>query len=334
MAFLLPAHSSLTQEELEAQILSPMEKLKQLDPIGTVLILPSIACLLLALQWGGFVYSWSNPRIIVLWVVFASLVIVFVAVQICAKETATIPPRIAKYRSVTASTWFAFCAGASLMTIVYYLPVWFQAIKVVSAIEFGIRLLPLIIALVVSIIFAGGSISNLGYYTPFMILCSVIMAIGAGLVMTFRTNTGHARWIGYQVTFSFGIGLGQQQPGLAAQRELPDRGVLIGVTFKFFGQQLGGAIFVSVAQNILSTRLLSGLTAHNLTHLDPDIIVKLGATELRNYVEPGELQQMLDIYNDALVETFEVATILAALSTIGAVLTKWKSVRGTDLKGA
>lgn len=37
-------------------------RFKQFDPIGTTLFIPAIVCLLLALQWGGSKYSWSNGK--------------------------------------------------------------------------------------------------------------------------------------------------------------------------------------------------------------------------------------------------------------------------------
>jgi len=36
------------------------EKIEQFDPYGTAIFLPMIICLLLALQWGGSKYEWSN----------------------------------------------------------------------------------------------------------------------------------------------------------------------------------------------------------------------------------------------------------------------------------
>lgn len=38
------------------------ERSKQFDPIGTVLFIPCIVCLLLALQWGGSKYQWSDGK--------------------------------------------------------------------------------------------------------------------------------------------------------------------------------------------------------------------------------------------------------------------------------
>jgi MFS family permease len=216
--------------------------------------------------------------------------------------------------------------------MVYFLPVWFQAIEGLSAIESGICVLPLIIALLVSSFFAGGTVSALGYYTPMLIGCSIIITIGAGLMTTFKVDTGHAIWIGYQVIFGFGIGLGQQQASLAAQTVLPAVDVPVGVSLKFFGQNLGGAIFVSVGQNVLSTKLVSGLSG--LPNLDPQVIVSLGATELRNYVGAEHLEEVLRVYNHVLDDVFMVAAILAAVSVVGAVLTEWKSVKGKNLNGA
>jgi MFS family permease len=99
------------------------QQLHQLDPIGTAFFLPSVICLLLALQWGGTIYPWSNARVIALLTLCPVLFAAFIAEQLWKKETATIPPRIIKRRSVGAGMWLAFCNGSSMMTLVYYLPV-------------------------------------------------------------------------------------------------------------------------------------------------------------------------------------------------------------------
>jgi hypothetical protein len=47
--------------------------------------------------------------------------------------------------------------------MVYYLPVWFQGVQGVSAVQSGIRNLPLILALVLMSIISGIGVSVLGY---------------------------------------------------------------------------------------------------------------------------------------------------------------------------
>jgi len=102
------------------------EQLAQLDPIGTFCFIPSIVCLLLALQWGGSTYDWNDGRIIALLVLFGISLLAFIAVQAWKQDSATVPPRIILHRSIAAGVCFSMCIGASMLVMVYYLPLWFQ----------------------------------------------------------------------------------------------------------------------------------------------------------------------------------------------------------------
>ncbi len=89
------------------------KRLEQFDIFGTLVFLPMVVCLLLALQWGGSQYAWSDGRIIALFVVFGLLAFVFAGIQFWKKDNATVPPRIIKQRNIWAGAWFAACIGAS-----------------------------------------------------------------------------------------------------------------------------------------------------------------------------------------------------------------------------
>lgn len=52
-----------------------------LDYIGTVLMLGLITCLVLALQWGGEKYAWSDGPVVACLVVFAVLIPILVAFE-------------------------------------------------------------------------------------------------------------------------------------------------------------------------------------------------------------------------------------------------------------
>lgn len=86
---------------------SVREKIMQLDPLGFICFLPGIICLLLALQWGGSKYDWSNGRIIALFVLFGILIITFILLQIFRDDDyVTIPTRVITNRSVAAGLWY------------------------------------------------------------------------------------------------------------------------------------------------------------------------------------------------------------------------------------
>ena len=92
----------------------------QLDLGGTSLFIVDIICCLLALQWGGSTYPWSNWRIILCLTLFGILTIIFIIVQYYMKEYATIPFNIIRQRSVAAACWFVFCLGGAFFIMIYW----------------------------------------------------------------------------------------------------------------------------------------------------------------------------------------------------------------------
>lgn len=102
--------------------LSWKAKARLMDIEGTIVFVPGIVCALLALQWGGSKYPWSNWRIIFLFVLFGILICTFVAIQFWKGDRATVPPRIIKQRTVGASAFFVATLGGSFFAIIYYIP--------------------------------------------------------------------------------------------------------------------------------------------------------------------------------------------------------------------
>jgi MFS family permease len=221
--------------------------------------------------------------------------------------------------------------GGSMMTMVYYIPLWFQAIKGVTAVQSGINTMAFVLPLVVASIIAGGIITKTGWYNPWMIGCPVIMAIGSGLIVTFSVDTGSEKWIGYLFLFGFGLGIGMQQSGLAISAVLSPKDVSTGVSLMFFAQSLGGAIFICVGQSVFANGLISGLA--QIPNINPKIVLEVGATDLRNAVLPMDLPAVLDYYNRALTEAFTVALAVACAAVIPAIGVEWKNIKGLKRGG-
>ncbi|KAL8652541.1 MAG: hypothetical protein Q9226_004224 [Calogaya cf. arnoldii] len=303
------------------------EKIKQLDPLGNLVFLPAMVCLLLAIQWGGSRYDWSNDRIVALLVIFGVLIVIWFWTQIRAKENATLPLHILRQRSVAAGAFYSFCLGAIMMVWIYFLPIYFQAIFGSSAIKSGIQMLPLVVSLVAGNISAGILVTAIGYYTPFLILSSCLMSIGAGLCSTFGVHTGAPYWIGYQIVVGWGIGCGMQQSSTAAQRVLDKHDAPMGVSLMFFGQSLGGVISLSAAQNVLSNNLISNLGT--FPNIDPRTVIETGATALRTMFSPKDLPEVLVAYNRAILQTYYIALGISCASIIAGLSMEWRSVKGT-----
>jgi hypothetical protein len=292
-------------------------QLSQLDPFGTLCFLPGVSCLLLALQWGGSTYAWSNARIVVLFIFSGIFIVAFVIIQVWKGDLATIPPHIFKQRSIISGFLYSICNGAAMILMTYYLAIWFQAIKGVDALQSGFNTIPFLLSITVAAPVAGITVSKIGYYVPPMLI--------AGLITTFAPSIPKAKWIGYQILFGFGTGLGNQQASVAAQTVLAKKDIAIGSALMMFGQQLSGAIFLPVGQNVFANRLVQGLMG--IGGIEEDTVLNTGATDLRGIVPAGDLGIVLEVYNGALTDVFKVALSMACVAIVPALCMEWRSVK-------
>ncbi|EED23795.1 conserved hypothetical protein [Talaromyces stipitatus ATCC 10500] len=170
----------------------------------------------------------------------------------------------------------------------------------------------LLISNVVAPILSGVAITTIGYYTPFMLLASIITPISYGLVSTFHPDTPHPVWTGYQILAGFGIGFGfgVQQPLVAVQVVLDISDVLTGTTLIVFMQVLGGALFVSVDENVFSNKLVQYIVEY-ASGVNPAVVLGAGAIGIKQVVDSANLPGVLLAYNSVTTQTFIVGAAMA-----------------------
>ncbi|PHH93070.1 hypothetical protein CDD83_1355 [Cordyceps sp. RAO-2017] len=305
----------------------------QLDPLGTATFMPAIICLLLALHWGGSQYAWDNARVTSLLMLSAFLVLIFLYVQYKMQDNATVPPRIMKKRTVWSSTIFEFFIGACFLLAMYFLPIWFQAIKGASAVTSGTMNIPMLLSVVLFTVGSGIVVTSWGYYTPFIIAAAVLMPIGYGLMSTLNVDSGPAAWIGFQIIAGAGVGIGMQQPLTAVQVVLDIADVPTGTAMIIFAQSLGGALFVTAGNTVFSNRLTAFL-AEYAPKVDAQVVFAAGATGIRSVIAPESLAGVVHAFNSALSNCFLVSTATASAAIVGAVMVEWKSVKGKNIEMA
>lgn len=183
----------------------------------------------------------------------------------------------------------------------------------------------MMISVVIMSILTGILTSKVGYYKPFLILGVLLAAIGAGLLTTLGINTSTSQWIGFQILYGFGFGFAGQAPNMAAQTVLPREDVPIGISLMLFGQQLFGAIFICVSQNVLDNQLANRLAG--LPGITPAMIPVTGATDLLKLIPPKYRIAALEAYNSSLRVCFQVGLIMACLGILGGLTMEWRSVK-------
>ena len=304
-----------------------LEKTFALDLIGNLLLIVAAVMLFLALQFNGQDWAWSSARIIGLLIGSGITAILFALWQWRQGDDALLPPRIILQRSVAASCLGAFLIYGTFLIHAYYLPIWFQAIKNDTAIMSGVSLIAYVIGNALSSVIAGISVSKIGYFAPPAIMGAAIGTVGCGLLSTLQVDSGPGQWVGYQVLTSTGLGMAVQQGVIAVQTVLTLEQIPIGIAAIISMQSLGGAVFVSVGNNILQNILDQATTEKPLTGIDVKAVIAAGATQFRSVVPAESLPALLVAYNYALQRVFTAAIPLCGLAFIVAFGLEWRSVR-------
>ncbi|USP72866.1 aflatoxin efflux pump aflt [Curvularia clavata] len=305
--------------------LSIFAQIKRLDPIGLLFFAPSMVCLILALQWGGTTDPWSAPKIIGLFVAFAVTFIAFLIVEFKMPETAMAPRRVVCNRSMAGAMLFAFIISGSMMNVFYYISIWFQAAQGQSAMQGGVRTIPMVVSLVLTGIINGAITQKIGYYNPSMFMTPILTSVAAGLLSMLTPHSGSNEWIGYQIFFGIGLGFGLQSTNLVAQTVLPQRDVSLGIANIMFMQQQGGAIFLAVGQNIFSQQLVKQLSG--IADLNTQAVINTGATDLRKIVPVNEIDTVIDAYSYSLTRVFILSAALSAFVIIATFMVEWRSIK-------
>lgn len=297
-----------------------LRRILHLDLVGNAIVLGASVMLFLALQYTENGTSWSSAEVIGLLVGAFCTAGVFVAWLFYKGESALIPLRIIRHRTVMASCLIAFFIYAALLMHTYYLPIWFQAIRGDSAIHSGVNMIPYMCANALFGLIAGIVVSENGLFAAPAMLGRAIGTVGAGLLSTLQVKTSSSMWIGYEMLTSVGLSMAVQQGFTAVQTVLPLKDVPVGTAAVVACQSLGGAVFVSVGNTMLQNKLKAGsIPGVNLGTIFDD-----GATVFRKDTPASALPAVLELYNDALRDIFYAAIIMCGLAFLSTFGMEWK----------
>ncbi|THZ77797.1 putative major facilitator superfamily transporter [Aureobasidium pullulans] len=309
------------------------EKIRQIDLLGAFLLICAIVCLLLALQWGGTTYPWSNSKVWGCLLGFGLIISIFIALQIKLGDRATLPPRIlVKQRTVLSSAAYSTFLAMGMYTHIFYLPFYFQAVKNTSAEGSGIRCIAYLVSNTIASIIVGGTITVIGYYFFFMWFGAAIFTVGAGMLYTLEVHSPASKWIGYQLLSGIGAGAGIQIPFIAVQVVLDEKDMPSGNAIAIFFNSLGGAVSISIAQNIFANTLVKDIIK-NVPGLDPAAVISAGATHVREVVSAEQLPGVLSAYSNAVTSAFVVPIATSGIAFFVSLFVEWKSIKGKNIMG-
>ncbi|KAK9778018.1 hypothetical protein SCAR479_05344 [Seiridium cardinale] len=236
------------------------QKLKQFDWLGSVLFSVSSAGFLFGLTTGGVIFEWSSFRVLIPIIVGFAGIVSFVYWEFRFASEPIIDKRI-------FNTWTAISAyiqtvlhGLVLWAAIYFLVLYYQAVKLYSPVTSALALLPETVGLSISSVVVGVLTSMTQRYRWALWSGWALTTLGAGLLYMLDTETTMTQWIFLNIPFGIGTGMlfTAQILAIQAATEPELNGAAAGFFsfIRIFGQALGVAISGVIFQNSLKQKLL------------------------------------------------------------------------------
>lgn len=253
------------------------DRAKRVDWVGNAVLIGSVTSILLAMTWGGTKYTWGDWHVTVPLEIGCLGLLAFAWIQVSGYvEEPTMPPRLFKARTSVAVFLMAFFHGAVLLWVIYFLPVYFQAVLLSSPTRSGVDILPIAMSIAPAAGTAGFLVTKYGRYRRFHWLGWGFMTVGCGLFTLLRPDTSQAKWVIFQIIFGLGNGFVYNTmipPLLAA---LPPSEIATATATWSFARAFGGIWGIAIPSAIFNGRV-DWLCTERLAGINPALSNELSA---------------------------------------------------------
>ena len=309
-----------------------MKRLREIDWVGTLLIIGAFTSGVMAVSFGGNLYPWDSSRVIALFCTSGILFIMFGTQQglaiLTTKERRIFPVEFLRQRSMLVL--FACTAAAATATFlpIYFIPLFFQFARNDRALDAGVRLLPFVFFLVFFCIANGALLSAYGLYMPWYLVGGVLVVAGGAAMYTVDDTTSAGNIYGYSILIGAGAGMYIQTSFSVAQAKTEPRLIPLAIGFITCGQIAGATIALSIANAVFlneATRRISDILPGTTRSVIQATISGAGRSFLRELPADTE-SRVISAIVESLSQVYILEITAGALTTVLSLLMKMEKL--------
>ncbi|KAL4815096.1 major facilitator superfamily domain-containing protein [Aspergillus spinulosporus] len=243
------------------------EKLRQIDYVGTIIFVGSMSSFLIPLTWGGILYDWDSWRTLVPLIIGVVGLLVFSFYEYSFAKDPIIPPKIFQNRTAAVSFAGSFLQGLVLWCLLYYQPLYYEAVKGYSPIMAGVALFPATFTVAPSAGVVGVLVTKYGHYRWAIWLGWSLSTFGLGLLCYMDVDTSIPAFIFINIVPGIGLGLLFPSIGFAIQASATNDTLAIAVGMFSFFRAMGQAVGVAIGGVVFQNQMYSNLVASGIPAL-------------------------------------------------------------------
>ena len=225
-----------------------------IDYLGAAVVVASVSAILLYTAWAGPDLGWTSATGLTLLLGGLLLAVLFVFVELGATEP-IIPMRLFRNSIFSISNLFGFMIGVAMFGAMIFIPVYLQVVDGMSPTRSGLAMVPMVVGIFTTSIFAGQMMTRTGRYKIYPILGAAIVAGALLLLSTLDADSPY--WYAGASMFVMGMGLGfTMQVLITVVQNSVDRSDMgVATSSVAFFRQMGGSFGTALFGAILSSRL-------------------------------------------------------------------------------
>ncbi|KAH7368463.1 major facilitator superfamily domain-containing protein [Plectosphaerella cucumerina] len=290
-----------------------VSNLKRLDWIGMPLVIIGTTAFCVPLSWAGSLFSWASWQTLVPLFLGAATLVCF-AVYEARPSMPIIPHRLFQTKTGNMALMGGFIHGMVLISLLQYLPLFYQAVGLETAIASAVYLLPTVIISVVVTVVSMMLVPFFGGYVWLLRLSWVITGLGTGLLALFGVGSPPSMLYGLPILWGQGVALLRltMLPVQASVKRVDDEGLATAnfLTIRQFGALVGLAISAPIFNTVFS-KSLAGVAV-------PLTVNFIG--EMRSLqVSPTTLNHVSQVYLDAFRAVFYAMTGLGGVGFLTSI---------------
>ncbi|KAJ9617396.1 hypothetical protein H2204_013818 [Knufia peltigerae] len=289
---------------------------KTFDTLGAITLTTTVTCLILGVNLGGNVFTWTHPLVITSLVLFVVAAVSLYFVERKA-QLPMLPLKFLSTRPMGNLMWMNFFGAIVTNTVLFNVPLYLQAVKQSSPTASGLNLLILLLGGTVTALLCGLYITLTRKMKPPMVVGTFIMLMGAICVTCLSADT--PTWsVPFLIPFcSIAQGLSFPAATIASLAlNSQDEQAVVTTTLgllRNLGAILGVAISSWILQNALLVYLDRLVTAPDEQTKENIIRAVRESVHAIKNLDPVHKRQVIEAYANSIRVTFSMGIVISVI---------------------
>ncbi|HEY9900648.1 MAG TPA: MDR family MFS transporter [Pantanalinema sp.] len=232
-----------------------------IDYLGSVTMVATTVCLMLAMKFAGDQGSWLGWKVVSLLSASLASFGLFLFAERRAQEP-ILPLELFKNRVVLGTCATTFAQGAVMFGAIAYLPLFVVGVLGLNTGDAGNVLTPLMFTVIAAAMLAAPLFERIAYRS-YMAISMAIMAVAAYMISVAPFTASKWQMMGLMVALGAGIGMMMSVAQLAVSQSVEERHMGISASLVGFFRSIGGVLGTSLMATIVNAethqQIASGL---------------------------------------------------------------------------